>query len=339
MKTLLTCYLLFAAFIFAQAQETEMRNQEVSPKNGITDLALVYYSIDFSKEQRKMLNDRELELIFKIDQEGTPELYKINGIQDKSIQDSLKFKSQQIGKFTPRINNGIPEPSIFFLELTYPSRKRISVSSIPYQKAIFSQVRLEDFEYIEKENFGSDIVLGLLANQYIGTPAEYSRLGAGMKINMTFTDHKKYIYGLNLSTYFNKKQKDYPLYTDREQLQSRSTALLGIIFGKWFDKFNIQAEINYAVQNITERYNSHDKGWTQLKGWSPGAVLNYPVMLGRERPLYYYGLPSVFSQNLNVSFGVHYVQFSQKEASGFMAELGLAYRMTFRGIKEYRLIN
>lgn len=337
MKTILTCYLLFTTFIFAQAQETEMRNQEVSPKNGITDLALVYYSIDFSKEQRKILNDKELELLFKIDESGSPELYKINGIQDESILDSLKIKSQQVGKFNPRIHNGIPEPSIFFLELTYPSKKLISVSLNPYQQSLFHQIRLEDFEYIEKANFGSDIVIGLLTNQFTGSPARYSKLGAGMKINMTFTDHKNYIYGLNLSTYFNQKKRDYSLYTDREQLSSRSTALLGIIFGKWFGKFNIQAEANYAVQNVTERYDTRDKGWTQFKGWSPGAVFNYPIMLGTEKPLYYYGSPSLLSHNLNLSFGIHYLQFSHREASGVMAELGVAYRMTFRGIKEYRL--
>lgn len=248
-----------------------------------------------------------------------------------------KIKSQQVAKFIPKIHNGIPESSIFFLELTYPSKKLISVSLNPYQQSLFHQVRLEDFEYIEKANFGSDIVIGLLTNQFTGSPARYSKLGAGMKINMTFTDHKNYIYGLNLSTYFNQKNKNYSIYTDREQLSSRSTALLGIIFGKWFGKFNIQAEANYAVHNVTERYDTRDKGWTQFKGWSPGAIFNYPIMLGKEKPLYYYGSPSLLSHNLNLSFGMHYLQFSHKEASGIMAELGLAYRMTFRGIKEYRL--
>ncbi|MBK9743701.1 MAG: hypothetical protein IPO94_12405 [Saprospiraceae bacterium] len=67
----------------------------------------------------------------------------------------------------------------------------------------------------------------------------------------------------------------------------------------------------------------NDLDWVQLKGWSPGLVVNYPVKLGKTNPMYY--------------FGLRYLKFSLKEATGLMVEFGVSYRMAIKGVNKYKL--
>lgn len=320
-----------------QAQIQDSVNQEVSPKGGINNLAVKYYGIDFNKEQRLLLKDQEVEFIFQIDERGNPNLSEVNGINNIAIIDSLKNKTRNIENFNPRIRNGVAEPSIYFMQLVFPTYKMTKSSFELLRGSAYNEARLEDFEYIKKLNTRFDLIIGGMANQFIGKPANHLGFGGGMKIDMSFTDKKKYLYGLNMSFYGNKLKKEYPLNTNREQFSAPPTLLVGAIFGKWFNRINIQSEFNVAIQNITEKIGDNDPEWIQLKGWSPGIVVNYPIKLGRENPMYYYGSPTLFLNNLNLHFGLRYLFLSINEASGLMAELGISYRMTLKGVKEYKL--
>jgi hypothetical protein len=112
---------------------------------------------------------------------------------------------------------------------------------------------------------------------------------------------------------------------------------MGLTVGKWFDTFSIQSEVNLGVQNITEKISENDPDWVQLNGWSPGLIVNYPIKLGRSNPMYYYGAPTILENNLNSHFGLRYLSLSLREANGFMAELGVSYRMVLKGINGYKL--
>ena len=157
-----------------------------------------------------------------------------------------------------------------------------------------------------------------------------------MKIDFGYAGKNDVIYGLNMSFYGNKLKKEYPINSTREQLTAPPTLLARLIIGKWFDRFNVQGELNIGVQNITEKLGDNDTGWVQLKGWSPGIVLNYPIKLGKSKPLYYYGAPTLLENNLNIHLGIRYLKLSIKEATGLMAELGVSYRMAIKGINEYK---
>ena len=181
------------------------------------------------------------------------------------------------------------------------------------------------------------MTIGGLANQFIGEPSKHLKFGGGMKIDLGYSGENNFIYGLNMSFYGNKLKKDYPINTTRDQFNAPSTLLVGLIFGKWFNKFNIQGEINIGVQNITEKIGENDPDWVQLKGWSPGLIINYPIKIGKSNPMYYYGAPSLMESNLNLHFGLRYIKLSLKEATGIMAELGVSYRIAIKGINEYKL--
>jgi hypothetical protein len=327
--------LLISPTLQAQIQNT--LNQEVSPKGGVQSLAIKYYGIDFSKEQRAFLKDKEIEFVFLVDEEGVPILSEINGITVVAIIDSLKNKTKEIDNFNPRIRNGIAEKSIYFMNLVFPTYKMTKKQYGMLLGATYNEANLEDFEYINKSGTRFDMLIGGVINQFIGNPSNHLGLGGGMNIDISYTDKKSFLYGLNMNIYGNKLKSPYPINTIREQFSAPPTLLVGAIFGKWFGKFNIQGEIDIAVQNLTEKVGNNDPDWVQLKGWSSGIIFNYPIKFGKENTMYYYGSPNLFSNNLNLHLGLRYLSLSIKEASGIMAEIGVSYRMTLSGVKDYKL--
>lgn len=319
------------------AQITDSLNQDASPKKGVNQLAIKYYGIDFTKEQRKIIENIEIEFIYSIDEFGKPTLSEINGVNDSEIIDSLRNKTAEIEQFNTQIKNGKPESSIYFMKLTFPSYKFNQRTYGLLQGAAYNEAKLNDFESIKVSGQRFDMTIGGLANQFIGIPAKHLSFGGGMKIDLGYAGKNNLIYGLNMSFYGNKLKKDYPLTTTPEQLNAPPTLLVGLIFGKWFDKFNIQGELNIAVQNITEKLGDTDPDWVQLSGWSPGIVINYPIRLGKSNPIYYYGAPSLLENNVNFHVGFRYMKLSIKEATGLMAEIGVSYRMAIKGVSEYKL--
>lgn len=324
--------------VVLQAQSLDSLNQEVSPIGGINNLAVKYYGIDFNKEQRKYLKNIEIEFIFQIDEEGSPILSEVNGVSDQVIIDSLKTKTSEIPKFHPRIKNGIPEPSIYFMQLTFPNYViQNDLRAIQTQAQYYQEATLEDFEYIEKFNQRIDVTFGGVINQFIGKPSNYLGLGGGARIDVSYTDKRLFLYGLNMSFYGNRLKKEYPINIDREQLSAPVTGLVGAMFGKWYGRFNIQGEINVAVQNVSEKLNENDSEWIQLEGWSPGLLINYPIRIGADKNIGHYMSPTIFNNNINLHLGIKYLFFSIPEAKGAMLEFGLSYRMTFYSVSKYKL--
>jgi hypothetical protein len=337
MKKNLTIIAFLLLNLSVQAQIIDTLNEEASPKGGVNKLATKFFGIDFSQEQRSILEDKVIEFIFEVSEKGEPTLSEINGINEPSIIDSLKNKSRTLENFNPRIENGVAVPSIYFMQLSFPKYELVPRDFRSQQGKEYKKVKLEDFEYIKTSNSGFDLLIGGMANQFIGNPANYLGLGGGMKVDMGFRTNQKYFFGLNMSFYGNTLKSEYPLNTNREQLDAPPTLLFGVLAGKWFGNFNIQTELNTAVQNVTEKIGDNDPDWEQLKGWSPGLVINYLVKIGKGKPMYYYGTPTIYGNNINLHFGLRYLSLSISEASGFMAELGISYRMTVNEIEEYRL--
>lgn len=319
------------------AQVADTLDQEARPRNGVHQLAIQYYGIEFTKEQRKEIKGVEIEFIFSIDEFGKPTLAEVNGVQNQDIVDSLRNKTMEVAPFYPQIQDGQAVPSIYFMKLTYPSYTYRPPSYEYMQGQVYNEAKLDDFEYIHESGRRFDMVIGGLVNQFIGSPAKHLNFGGGMKLDLGYAGKNKLIYGINMSIYSNKLKKDYPINSTREQLNAPPLVLVGLVFGKWFDKFSVQAEVNAGSQNITEKRTEDDPDWIQLKGWSPGLVVNYPIQLGANSPVYYYGSPTLINNSLNLHLGLRYVKLSLEEASGFMAEFGVSYRLSIRSVNEYKL--
>lgn len=338
MKNTFKSLLLLGLFLTATpfwAQVNENVTQEVSPKQDLTDLALIYYSIDFTPEQRALIGNQPIELIFKVAEDGAPTLHKINGVTDDGIQSLLEETTQTLPNFNPKMVNGKAESAVFFLNLQYPSYEFTTSAAAFITNTQFHQLKASDFESITLDNTGGDLLIGFVANQFIGNPSRYNGIGPGIKMDYTFNDSKNFLYGINMSVYGNKNKMDYPIHTNVPQMNNRAVVMIGLSFGKWFDKFNIQADLNYAAQNITEKQYEKDPNWVQFRGFSPGVSMHYPILIGKQKPTLYYGLPAVVSHYVNFHGGMRYLALSQKQASGLMFELGISYRMRVRNIESY----
>jgi len=249
----------------------------------------------------------------------------------------LKRKTDQIEYFNPAITDGVSVPTIYFMQLQFPSYEMANMKFNVFDGIDYRGVTIDDFEYMYKSNSRYDILVGGMTNSFFGKPSKHLGFGGGMKVDVAVTDKRKFIYGLNMSAYGNKLKEPYPINSSRDQFDAPSTLLVGAHFGKWFNQFNLQAEFNFAVQNLTEKFGPDDTEWTQLNGWSSGVVVNYPIILGKEKPTIYYRAPSLLSSQLNLHFGVRYLKLPLNNATGMMAEFGISYRMAVYGVKDYKL--
>ncbi|MBK9515617.1 MAG: hypothetical protein IPO05_18880 [Flavobacteriales bacterium] len=223
------------------------------------------------------------------------------------------------------------------MKLTFPVYKVNQRTYGMLQGSAYNEAKLEDFEYLKTSGQRFDMNIGGLVNQFIGNPSQHLGFGGGMKMDISYAGKNNIIYGLNMSFYGNKLKKEYPINSTRPQFEAIPTLLIGLVFGKWFNNFNIHGELNIGIQNITEKIDENDTDWVQLNGWSPGLIVNYPIKLGRPDPIYYYGEPTLLENNLNLHVGLRYLKFSLKEATGLMPELGISYRMTSKGVNAYKL--
>ncbi|GHA61058.1 hypothetical protein [Pontibacter akesuensis] len=334
--------IIAAALCLAALQghaQTGIGNYGPEPIGGTSKVALPFYKINFSEAQKQLLQQKEIELVFFIDEEGLPTLEDIKGTTDAAILDSLRSAAANIPLFHPRTVNGVKESALYFLQFQLPVYEPAAAE----ERYVHYKTRAhEDFEYIHKSGQRLDILMGAVANTFLGKPNEYLQPGGGMKLDMMFTGKKGFGGGMVMSFYGNKLKQPYPISSGREQNSAPPMLMLGVAANKAFaekerTEFNAQLELAYAVQNVTPKLEYEDEDWVQLKGFSPGVVVNYLIKLGKDRASFYYGAPTLYNHYLNVHGAVRPVFFNLKEATGLMLEVGLSYRLGTHFVDEYRL--
>ncbi|MGB4972683.1 MAG: hypothetical protein WBO32_08485 [Cyclobacteriaceae bacterium] len=316
----------------------QVGDREPEPEGGIAQLALQYFKINFSKEQRSHLEANELELIFMVDEVGNALLEKVNGTEDQAIIDSLYNKTLTVAKFIPQQVDGKDVPSVYFMILRFPQYKSIRFNN--YSNAWrFGRPTLED---LEDYTLGGrwDMLIGGVMNQFTGRPSDYLKTGGGMKFDFIFTGRKNFGMGLIMSVYGNSSKMDYPINTLRPQDPAPSTMIIGLatyqrLTEKERSEVSLQFELGYATQNIVTREYGSDY-WLQLRGYSPGVTLNYLIQLGKKSLSQYYYEPIILSHHLNIHMSMRYIVLDLREATGPMVEIGLAYRMRMNFFKDLK---
>lgn len=310
------------------------------PKGGLSKLALIYYKIDFTPEQRQMLEDRDLELIFTVDKTGRAILEDVNGVDDPAIIDSLKRKTPMLPEFYTHTTDGVEEHSIFFMKIQFPRYKVIQHYTFT-RYGEYKEPQLSDYEYIHKSGKRMDVLAGGIFNGFTGQANDHLRPGGGMKIDLVFSG-KRFGGGLVMNFYGNSLKKNYSLNTTREQNDAPVTFLMGLsgsksIFQKDKRELMLQVELCYASQNVTKRLDKYDDDYVQLQGFSPGIVAHYLIQIGKDRLSYYYGRPALFNHYINLHGAIRPVIFNLSQASGVMLEVGISYRMGLHFVDEYKL--
>ena len=162
MKYTISAIFALISFLSLNAQVKDSLNQEVSPKYGLNQLAIKYYGIDFTKEQRKEIENIEIEFIYSIDKYGNPTLSEINGVNNQEIIDSIKTKTKELEKFNPQIRNGQPQPSMYFMQLTFPTYNFNQRTYGLLQGSTYNEAKLDDFETLTE------------SGQSIGNPCKHN---------------------------------------------------------------------------------------------------------------------------------------------------------------------
>src|SRR5688572_2848260 len=183
---ILFCFaVLFAAPAFSQNYVSV--ETQPTPEGGINRVALVYLKIDFTKDQRTLLQDIPIEFIYGIDTAGVATLEKVNGISDKAILDSLYKKNPKLPPFKPGTINGIKTNSIYMMQIQFPKYK-LAANYVGMQDAIhYRQTAYEDFEYIHLSGQKVDILFGGAVNAFLGNPAAYLKPGGGFRTAFILT--------------------------------------------------------------------------------------------------------------------------------------------------------
>lgn len=329
---------LIAALSYSQVGP-DTTSSPATPIGGIERLALRYYDIEFTPEQRKLIEGVKLELIFLVSDEGVATLESVNGVRNRAILDSLYSRDPFLPGFIPEIRKGIPKQSLYFIQFIFPTYSLERADVYQQQLIFYKPPTLEDFESLEMSNQRLDIIFGGMANSFFGSAADYLSPGGGMKVEMSFTTENLMFYGFNMNFFGNKRIQDYDLSSPLPQFSHPPTLFLGATVGRWFGVYNLQLDLNYAIQNITERLEDDDSDWVQFRGFSPGVVLHRVLQLGKDRfqANSSYGRPIFVAHCLNFSLGLRYLKMSQNSASGFMAEVGVSYRLATKLIESYRL--
>ncbi|MEM1328084.1 MAG: hypothetical protein AAGI23_19155 [Bacteroidota bacterium] len=337
MRLLSVLSLLLLAFS-AQSQTTVL-DREPSYPSGLNRLALVYYGIDFSKEQRKVLSERPVEFYFLIDTVGGYELAEINGIDDAAILDSLQQRTMQLSPFIPALEAGKPVEAFYILQMSFPKYGTTRQQTSLGNSGSYRRLRAEDFEYVERGKDHFSWMIGLGGSQFVGQATDYLGTGFGMLTDVRYTTQKEQIFGISINLFDQPLRQNLPIESNRPQGDNITGGIVAFSYGKWFQQFSIHAELGFSMQNVTPKLNNEDRDWVQLRGWSPGIVLNYPIQLGRDHISGYYLNPTIFTNNINLHAGLRYIDSPLPEVSGLLFEIGVGYQMMFYQVESFQLKN
>lgn len=341
-------FLLIASALVLGAQQAysqvDSLNYGPEPIGGISRVALPFYKINFSGQQRALLQEKEVELIFSVDTVGLATLEDINGIDDAAIQDSLRQAATKVPRFYPRTIDGKKESALYFLQFQMPVYSEAQTVAQQRMSLLhtYKEHPYEAYDYIHKSGQRIDVQIGAVGNAFVGRPGKYLYPGGGMKLDVLYTGKKGIGAGMVMSMYGNKLRKHYPIASIREPNSAPPTILMGVGIHKLLqvkerNELHAQLELSYAAQNITPKLEHEDEDWTQLRGFSPGIVLNYLLKIGKDKTAFYYAQPSIMNHYLNLHGAVRPVFFNLREATGVMVEVGVSYRLTSHFVDEYRL--
>jgi hypothetical protein len=309
------------------------------PVGGINKLALQYLKIEFTPQQRAILDNVSLELIFSVDTAGYAILEDVNGINDKAIIDSLMNRTPYLPPFKPVRIEGHPADGVYTMMLQYPtySRNVIRTQRVPQT---YKKLKREDFETFELGG-RMDALVGGMVNGFTGTAHDFLGVGGGMKVDLSFSGKRGYGGGITIGFYGNNRKKDYPIDPLRKQDEAPLTLVIGPVINKTLFRKDrksvlVQFEPTYNIQSISSRENNQDKDFIQFKGFSPGVTLHNMVMLGKENFSDTYS-PALFGHFVNVHAGIRPLFYNSSAGKGIMFEIGLSYRMLYLFMESYIL--
>lgn len=334
---LLSIFLCSLFSITVQAQ-IDTTYSQATPVGGINRLALVYYDIDFTKEQRELLKDVDIELIFSVSDEGVAVLESINGLNNRAIKDSLYAQTPHLPMFIPEMRGGISKQSLYFMLFQYPSYKRVPPELNFYSPFYQRKVEKNQFAELNESGAGVDFVLGGTFTNHFGRADKYLKPGGGVNMGVEYVAANSFYYGFGWEMMGNRASKQMTAKDTLPYLKAPFTAAVGLYVGRRFEKFSVQLEASYVNIGITSG-TEYDYGGTNYEGFSPGLFVNYPLYIksANERVVMNGGRPYINRFAINFRGGFRGMIMNNDQASGVLLELGAGVRFGSFFINRYRL--
>ena len=311
-----------------------------TPVGGINRLALVYYDIEFTPEQRKLLDDVNLELIFSVTDEGAATLETVNGITNSALIDSLYAQSDELPGFIPEMRSGIPIQSLYFMRFQFPTYK-VSHNEVRMPNPFYRRkVEKDEFTVLNESGRGLDFVLhGIFVNHF-GNADKYLKPGGGAHMGIEYLAANKLYYGLSWEMFGNNASAFMDVSDTLPYLSSPFSVTFGFYMGKRFDDFSVQLEASYASISITQtEVNDEVEEGTSFGGFSPGIFINYPIPLNarKERVTMQAANTYINRFSLNLRGGFRGFFMEDTQANAILFEIGLGIRFGSYFIEKYRL--
>lgn len=329
-------YSLFSVAVQAQIDTTY---SQAAPVGGINRLALVYYDIDFTKEQRELLKDVDIELIFSVSDEGVALLESINGLNNRAIKDSLFAQTPYLPMFIPEMRGGISKQSLYFMLFQYPSYRRVPQELNFYSAFYQRKVEKNQFSELSESGTGVEFVLGGIFTNHFGSADKYLKPGGGVNMGVEYVAANSYYYGLGWEMMGNRAAQQMTAKDTLQYLKAPFTVAVGLYVGHRFEKFSIQLEAYYASISITSGMEEESYGGTNYEGFSPGLFVNYPLYINaaNERVVINGGRAYINRFAINFRGGFRGMFMNNDQASGVLLELGAGIRFGSFFINRYRL--
>ena len=334
-----TLIFLFSLMVFGSYAQTDTTYSDPEPIGGINRLALVYYDIEFTKEQRKLLEDVTLEMVFAVSKEGIAQLERVNGIQNRSLIDSLYAQNPQLIGFKPAMQGGMPLESLYFMKFRYPDYK-MNTQEIPIRSPFYQKkIDKSQFEELDETGRGLDFTFQGIFTNHFGQADKYLKPGGGVQLGLEYVSAIGLYYGLGFDMYANRADQLIAVEDSLPYLHSPFSVATGVYVGKHFNQLYIQVELYYSSIAITKSYSESGTAGTYYEGFSPGLFANYvvPFHKNKERIIINSGQPYFNRTSLNFRGGFRGFIMDRPEVSGVMLELGVGVRFGSYFIKKYRL--
>ena len=335
---LVIIFLLIIIDISVSAQ-IDTSYTQAEPIGGLNRLALVYYDIEYTPEQRKLLENVEVELIFTVSDEGIATLETVNGITNTTLIDSLFAQTPNLPKFQPELRGGIPKQSLYWIRFQFPTYQTY-YPEIQTPIGFYQQkINKNQFKVLEESGVAFDFVIqGVFVNHF-GNADKYLKPGGGVQMGFEFLTPSEMYYGLGLNMLGNKAALPMTVKDTMPYFKSPFTVTTGLYVGKRFEKFSVQLEIYYANITVTESDVEKDIDGTSYSGFGPGIFANYPVQLNKrkERVTMHSWSPFINRYALNIRGGIRGFFMENSQANAILLELGVGIRFGSYFIERYRM--
>lgn len=316
-------------------------NSHATPKGGMAAVALVYYKIDFSKEERAHLRTHEAELIFGVSETGVAKLEKVNGIGILSIIDSMKRVDHKLPLFNPEMIDGVAQPTVFFMMIQWPHYQDRTYAPYPGAYTNIVGLKREMFETIELAS-RFDMIIGGAATNFSGSAGNYLKTGGGVRMDLIFSGRSGWGGGLTMDVTGNAARKEYPIATQYQQSRSLSTLFIGLLGSKVISDnqrglMQLQAQLCFATHNIVTVDPGLKNKPVQASGFSPALVWSYALPIGQGRMSQYYFSPVFVKNYIEFHAAIRPVFYDVKSANGVCLEAGLSWRLAMIQVRSFKL--